>query len=363
MAETETPDGKNVIKIEEEIEGDLICTKNYRFSRIGEPVPIKSDADFKFDEESVPRRPLAVSEKFGVIFVAHPSGFCVARTKDVMDTAKELKNGGNGSCIQELGVADVPLGKVSILALSPNSSMLAASVEHNLYFFSVAGLLNKDHEPSFSKSPNGSSCIKDMQWSTHLEDQYVVLTTDGNLYRGAGQDVLSNLMDNVDAVNWSMNGKFLAVAKYEYVIILSSKFEEKSRIKLSFDSLLGDSDANCVVKGCVYGVFLQVQMDSEVSLCFPCSGLCQSPDGKEDNYLLQFITVKDGKITNVSKHFICIFGVEEDIDELLEGFGPEPSSNPVALTFCDAFLTINDDYIPFGNGPYMLVNYLDEWYF
>ncbi|XP_024984624.1 nuclear pore complex protein NUP214 isoform X2 [Cynara cardunculus var. scolymus] len=327
MAETETPDGKNVIKIEEEIEGDLICTKNYRFSRIGEPVPIKSDADFKFDEESVPRRPLAVSEKFGVIFVAHPSGFCVARTKDVMDTAKELKNGGNGSCIQELGVADVPLGKVSILALSPNSSMLAASVEHNLYFFSVAGLLNKDHEPSFSKSPNGSSCIKDMQWSTHLEDQYVVLTTDGNLYRGAGQDVLSNLMDNVDAVNWSMNGKFLAVAKYEYVIILSSKFEEKSRIKLSFDSLLGDSDANCVVKvDCVRWVRPN---------CLILGCYCQSPDGKEDNYLLQFITVKDGKITN-------------------------PSSNPVALTFCDAFLTINDDYIPFGNGPYMLVNYLDE---
>ena len=75
MVETETPDGnKNVFKIEKEIEGDLIGTRNYRFSRVGDPVPIKSDADFKFDLDSVPRRPLAVSERLGVIFVAHPSG-------------------------------------------------------------------------------------------------------------------------------------------------------------------------------------------------------------------------------------------------------------------------------------------------
>ncbi|KAI3771462.1 hypothetical protein L6452_02627 [Arctium lappa] len=134
-------------------------------------------------------------------------------------------------------------------------------------------------------------------------------------------------MDNVDAVNWSMNGKFLVVAKYEYVIILSSKFEEKLRIKLSLDSLQGDSDVNSVIK---VDFVRWVRPDCIILGCYR-----QSPDGKEDNYLVQFVTVKDGKITN-------------------------SSSNPVALTFCDAFLTINDDYIPFGNGPYMLVNYLYE---
>lgn len=67
-------------------------------------------------------------------------GFCVARTKDVVE---ELKRGGNGSCIQELSVVDVSIGKVSILALSADSSMLAASVGFKLYFFSVASLLNK----------------------------------------------------------------------------------------------------------------------------------------------------------------------------------------------------------------------------
>lgn len=328
MVETETPDGSiNVIKVEEEIDGDQFGTRNYCFSKIGEPVPIKSDADFKFDMDSLPSRPLEVSERFGVIFVAHSTGFCVARIKDVMDAAEELKNGVNGSCILERSVVDIPLGKVSILALSADSSVLAASVGFNLYFFSVDGLLNKDHEPSFSKSVNGSSCIKDMQWSPHLKDQYVVLTRDGNLYRGAGQDDLYNLMDNVDAVNWSMNGKFLAVARYDYLSILSSKFEEKLRIKLLFDSLV-DDDPDCVVK---VDSVRWVRSDCIMLGCYTLSA-----DGKEENNLIQLISVKDGKITN-------------------------PSSSPVALIFRDAFLSINEDDIPSGSGPYTLMSYLDEY--
>lgn len=39
----------------------------------------------------------------------------------------------------------------------------------------------------------------------------------------------------------------------------------------------------------------------------------------------------------------------------------QPSSNPVALNFSDAFIAINDEAIPFGSGPYLLASYLDEW--
>ncbi|KAF5822952.1 hypothetical protein HanXRQr2_Chr01g0032931 [Helianthus annuus] len=328
MAETEAPDATtNVVKVTEELDGDQIPTRNYRFSIIGEPVPIISDADFTFDMDSLPSRPLAVSERFGVIFVVHSSGFSVARMKDVIDAAEELKNGVDGSCIQELSVVDVSLGKVSILALSADSSMLAASVGLNLYFFSVDGLLNKDHEPLYSKSLDGSSYIKDMQWNPHLEDRYVVLTRDGSLYRGAGQGDLNHVMDNVDAVNWSMNGKFIAVAKHDFLSILSSKFEERLRIKLLFDSLV-DDDPSCVVK---VDSVRWVRPDCIILGCY-----CLSTDGKEENHLLQFISVKDGKIT-------------------------DPSSSPVALNFHDAFLAINEDDIPSGSGPYTFVSYLDEF--
>ncbi|KAI3683441.1 hypothetical protein L1987_83944 [Smallanthus sonchifolius] len=328
MAETKTPDvSTNVVKVTEEIDGDQIPSRNYRFSIIGEPVPLKSDADFKFDMDSLPSRPLAVSERFGAIFVAHPSGFYVARMKDVMDAAEELKNGAQGSCIQELSVVDVALGNVSILALSADSSMLAASVGLSIYFFSVDGLLNKDHEPSYSKSLNGSSGIKDIQWSPHLEDRYVVLTRDGNLYRGAGQGDLKHVMDNVDAFNWSMNGKFVAVARYDSLSILSSKFEEKLQIKLMFDSLV-DDDPDCIVK---VDSVRWVRPDCIMLGCYSLSA-----DGKEENNLIQLISVKDGKITN-------------------------PSSSPMALTFRDAFLAINEDDIPSGSGPYTFISYLDEF--
>lgn len=73
MAETDDV-STNVIEVTEELDGDQIPTRNYRFSKIGEPVPITSDANFKFGFDSLPSRPLAVSERFGLVFVAHSSG-------------------------------------------------------------------------------------------------------------------------------------------------------------------------------------------------------------------------------------------------------------------------------------------------
>lgn len=57
-----------------------------------------------------------------------------------MESAKE---GGSGSSIQELSVVDVPIGKVSILALSADSSTLAATIGGDLHFFAVTALLNQ----------------------------------------------------------------------------------------------------------------------------------------------------------------------------------------------------------------------------
>lgn len=75
MAETKSDDDTTkVVKVTEELDGDQIPTRNYRFSIIGEPVPIKSDAEFKFDMDSLPSCSVAVSERFGVVFVAHSSG-------------------------------------------------------------------------------------------------------------------------------------------------------------------------------------------------------------------------------------------------------------------------------------------------
>lgn len=63
------------IELEDEVEGNQIGTKNYRFSKIGETVPIMADdVDSVFDPQSPPSQPLAVSERFGLLFVAHSNG-------------------------------------------------------------------------------------------------------------------------------------------------------------------------------------------------------------------------------------------------------------------------------------------------
>lgn len=70
-------------------------------------------------------------------------GFYVARTKDVMASAEEIKEKQTGPSIQELSLVDVPIGKVSILALSADDSLLAAIIASHVHFFAVSALLHK----------------------------------------------------------------------------------------------------------------------------------------------------------------------------------------------------------------------------
>lgn len=70
-------------------------------------------------------------------------GFCVARTKDVIDLALKTKEKGSGSSIQELSIVDVPLsGNVRILSLSFDNSTLAVSVAQDIHFFNVGSLID-----------------------------------------------------------------------------------------------------------------------------------------------------------------------------------------------------------------------------
>ncbi|BBH04269.1 Nuclear pore complex protein [Prunus dulcis] len=193
-------DDAKMIKVEEEIEGERVGSNDYIFERIGEPVPIQRDESC-FDLHGSPSRPLAVSEKHGLVFVAHSSGFCVARTKDVMASAAEIKERGSSSSIQELSVVDVPLPNLNILELSTDSSTLAATADANIHFFSVDSLLDKGLKPSFSCSLNESSSIKDMQWTRKPENFYVVLSNLGKLYHGTVGGPMKDVMDNVDAVD------------------------------------------------------------------------------------------------------------------------------------------------------------------
>lgn len=60
-----------------------------------------------------------------------------------MASAEDIKDKKTAPSIQELSLVDVPIGKISILALSHDDSLLAATVSCHVHFFAVSALLHK----------------------------------------------------------------------------------------------------------------------------------------------------------------------------------------------------------------------------
>ncbi|XP_068339957.1 nuclear pore complex protein NUP214 isoform X3 [Pyrus communis] len=319
-------DSGKVTRVEEEVEGEHVESADYIFKRIGDPLPI-TPHDSSFDPRGSPSRPLAVSEKHGLVFVAHSSGFCVARTKDVMASAAEMEEKGSYSSVQELSIVDVPLPNLHILALSTDSSTLAATVDADIHFFSVESLLHKGLKPSLSCSLNESKSIKDMQWTRKPENLYVVLSDLGKLSHGSVGGLMEDVMDNVDAVGWSSKGNLIAVARKDNISILSSNFEERSSMLIYFKPWDEDSDENCIVK---VDSIRWVRHDSIILGCFQLTA-----HGNEKGYLVQVIKVKDGKFT-------------------------DDSCKPVVISFYDLFSNVIDDILPSASGPYLLLSYLEQ---
>ncbi|KZV55059.1 hypothetical protein F511_13848 [Dorcoceras hygrometricum] len=327
MATPPQTDGAPLIQLDEEIEGEEVGSRNYRFSKIGEPVPICSTA-FKFDPGNLPTQPLAVSEKFRLLFVAHPRGFYVARTRDVIGSAEQIKDKQTAKSVQELCLVDVPLENVSMLALSSDDSMLAATEGSHANFFAVSALLHKEQKASFSVQLEDSVCIKDLRWARNVAKVYVILSARGELFYGSGHGPLSHVMKNVDSVDWSVRGNFVAVARKNIISILSSQLKEKLSFSLPFRSVIGDndSDVNQVIK---VDSVRWIRPDCIAIGCFELNDV-----GEEQNYVVQVITSKEGRITDAGSKAIVLF------------------FNNVFLDFCsDAVLT--------RNGPHLFLSYLD----
>ncbi|XP_070664957.1 nuclear pore complex protein NUP214 isoform X6 [Malus domestica] len=383
-------DSGKVTRVEEEVEGEHVESADYIFKRIGDPLPI-TPHDSSFDPRGSPSRPLAVSEKHGLVFVAHSSGFCVARTKDIMASAAEMEEKGSYSSVQELSIVDVPLPNIHILALSTDGSTLAATVDADIHFFSVESLLHKGLKPSLSCSLNESNSIKDMQWTRKPENLYVVLSDLGKLSHGSVGGLMEDVMDNVDAVGWSSKGNLIVVARKDNISILSSNFEERSSMLISFKPWDEDSDENCIVK---VDSIRWVRHDSIILGCFQLTA-----QGNEKGYLVQVIKVKDGKFTDhklpgkgkkakvlrggmVSAMFWAIWmernrlilrttqSVEGKIYGIKFGYGHlyghqlfhnlEDSCKPVVISFYDLFSNVIDDILPSASGPYLLLSYLEQ---
>ncbi|XP_074310899.1 nuclear pore complex protein NUP214 [Silene latifolia] len=307
------------------IEGEHVETDDYFFCKVGAAIPLTSDDDV-FDTDAVPSKPLVLSPRFGLVFAAHSTGFCVAKTKDVYDATKEIKVNGSGSTVKELSIVDVDIGRVSILCLSDDSSCVSAVVGNEIHFFAVDSLLNKDQKPMFSCSVEANH-VKDMLWIKDTEQSFIVLTDKGKVHLGAINKPLTTVMDEVDAVEKSLDGKCVAVGRKSNLIILSSQFKEILQIVLPMDSFIEDNSLIDTVK---VDSIRWVRSDSIVVGCVQ-----QNDVDEEENYFLQVIMSDDGKFIN-------------------------DCSTVTAVQFNDLFPGIVDDIVPYGCGPHLFMNYLDK---
>ncbi|XP_047966903.1 nuclear pore complex protein NUP214 isoform X2 [Salvia hispanica] len=321
--------GGAVVELDEEIDGEEIGSRNFRFSKIGGSVPIlqSSGANSQFDPQSLPSQPLAVAERFGLLFLAHPhgQGFYVARTKDVMASAEAINDKKEAPSLQELSLVHVAIGNVSILAVAADDSLLAATVSSHVHFFAISALLYKEQVPSYSVSLDDSICIKDLRWARKDAKAYVVLSTSGKLYHGSGQSPPTCLMEGVDSVDWSTGGNHIAVALNNVVSILSCRFKEKVRFLLSFQSVIGDADVSQAIR---VDSIRWIRPDSIAVGCFQLND-----DGEKENYTVQVITSRGRRLTDASL-------------------------KPIILSFNNIFIDFCSDAVPNPIGPHLFLSYL-----
>ncbi|CAN6443076.1 unnamed protein product [Victoria cruziana] len=309
----------------EEKEGVRELSDDYMVRSIGVPVPLlRSKA--AFDEDDPPAQGLAISERLGLMFVAHHGGFFMANTKDVLSLAKDMKESNKSSSIQDLSVVDVLLGGIPFLQLSFDSSTLAACWGGELQFFSTNSLVKKVKEPLLSRVLDAPSHVKDFRWDKGGKNAYVALSSDGVLYHGDLCTQHTVIAESVEAVDWSSKGDLIAIAQMTSLCILSSDFKERCHMPLPLPPQ-GDDATKCKIE---VDSIKWVRDDSIVIGCDQ-----RSEDGMNGGYLVRVITCNDRDLSKVSRNVI--------------------------VTFDSFFLSFNETLLPFSCQPSLFMNYLEFW--
>lgn len=232
-------------------------------------------------------------------------------------------------------VVDVPVGRVRLLSLSPESWTLAACVGGTVNLFSVESLSEegREREPFLSPTIDGGSSIKDMSWLN--EHSYILLSSCGNLNVGRMDGSLEFLMDNVDAVDCSPGADYIAMARNDELRILSPRLNEESHIALSLQPWTGNSDDSSVKVD-------SLKWDRPNRIILGCFQL--TSDGMEESYLLLVIGLTVSEI-------------------LPKG---ETTSTTLSLSiayvqsFHDVFPGIVEDIMPAGSGPHLFFSCLQK---
>ncbi|XP_057823176.2 nuclear pore complex protein NUP214 isoform X1 [Cryptomeria japonica] len=311
-------------------EGESKPTDDIIFKRIGVSIPITSTKD-AFDANCAPLKALAVSNQFGLAFVAHTRGFCVTKTAELLQVAEDLKdNPHKALTVQDASIVDVALGGVSLLTLSSDGLILAACVGGTVHFFSVPDLVHKiDLKPFQSTPVYEAQYIRDFIWCMAKQNMYVALSSEGTLTCGEIGSSFEHIEEKVTAVDWSADGQDIALlTKGNKLTILSSNLRKKSHLQLPEPLQITSSNNN-----------IKIHVDSikwiqKDCIVIGCVGVDE--EGMESKYPVYILTFKSSDLSQ------------------------EPKDAEM-LAFDCLFTTIDSSILPSNTGPYLLLNYVDVW--
>ncbi|RWW20695.1 hypothetical protein BHE74_00014835 [Ensete ventricosum] len=117
---------------------------------------------------------------------------------------------------------------------------------------------------------------------------------------------------NASVVDWSMEGDYIAVARKSDIRIFSSDFEEQICISLSYQTWSNDTESEIFIKAsgrkCYLKTIFHQPVDSiewvrDDSIVVGCVRV--NEDGNEEGYLIQVITSREHKLTEVSVGNVC----------------------------------------------------------
>lgn len=312
-------------------EGERNATDDVIFQRIGVPVPVSRPEQRKFDAQSAPLQAIALSNHFGLTFVAHPQGFCVVKTTELIRLANDLKNNQQKeSTVQELSIVDVSLAGIGILALSRDDLILVVSVEGWVHFFRVPELVHKvDVKPFQSELIFKGQCVKEFIWSTCKENAYLALSSEGVLVSGKIGFSFDYKEENVMAADWSPDGQHIALLRNDSKLrILSSDFQKEFHLQLAAElqTISAEDGSKRYVDSIKW-----VRTD-----CMVIGSVRVDEEGEESEYPVYLLTSRTGSLS------------EDSVDVEMVAFDP-------------LFSSIDASILPPKRGPYLFLNYMDVW--
>ncbi|KAH7283469.1 hypothetical protein KP509_34G008900 [Ceratopteris richardii] len=314
----------------EVVEGDERGDHDIIFKRVGPELRVV-EGGFT---STIPSQALSISNKFGLIFFVHPEGFCIAKTRDLVEACQNLNDSNKVYNAKDFSLACVDLPHIQSLALSEDELVIAACAEDRIQYFSVPALVMQEKgRAEISVALLKSLPISDsklLAWNPVRRGTVLTLSKGRTLTVGKFSEWHhKTVAEDVEAADWSPDGEhFCYITSDKEVHIYDSDLTSESKCRLPVEILNGGKNGGFEA----YVDNLKwTRFDSILVSC-----LSRELENEEDNPWIFMLVSNGGSIS-------------------------QDPSNAKIVCFEGFFTSIDSSILAFEKGPFTLADYIQPW--